>query len=141
MAIIVSTNGRIVVNGVDLSDHAKSIRVNDGQQTRSATAHGNTYEVFRAGLGTPSIEATFHNDHASGSVEATLRGLISVTSTGFTVAARKINSATTTVNPDYQMVAVIDGDLNVLSEDVGEIGEIAVRFVPYSTFTISTSAS
>ena len=143
MAIMTTYNGRIIVNAVDLSDHAKVIRVNRGQESRDATAHGNTARNFRAGLGTHSIEATFFNDHASASVESTLRGLISITSTGFVLSARPLNSATTTVNPDYQMAAaIIDGDLSVLDSNIGELAEITVRFVPYSGgIVVSTSAS
>lgn len=143
MAIVTSYNGRLIVNAVDLSDHAKVIRVNDGQETRDATAHGNTARNFRAGLGTHSIEATLFNDRAASSVESTLRGLISITSTGFAVSARALNSATTTVNPDYQFAAaIIDGDLMVVDGSVGELEEITVRFVPYSGgLVVSTSAS
>lgn len=143
MAIVTSYNGRILVNAVDLSDHAKVIRVQRGQESRDATAHGNTARNFRAGLGTHSIEATFYNDRASSSVESTLRGLISITSTGFAVSARALNSATTTVNPDYQLAAaIIDGDLMVMDGSVGELEEITVRFVPYSGgIVVSTSAS
>ena len=142
MAIVVSYNGSILVNGTDLSDHATSIRVNDGQETREATTMGNTARVFRAGIQTPSIEATFRNDHAASSVESTLRGLISITSTGFTVIAKKNNSGTTTVNPSYTLTAILDGDLMVLNDEHGEIAEISARFVPYSgSLTVSTTAT
>ncbi len=143
MAIVTSYNGRIVVNAIDLSDHAKVIRVNDGHETRDATAHGNTAHNFRPGLGNHSIEATFFNDKSTASVETTLRTLTSITSTGFTVSARSLNSATTAVNPDYQFAAaIIDGDLMVMDDSVGEIPELTVRFVPYSgALVISTTAS
>ena len=143
MAIMVTASGRILVNAVDLSDHAKTIRVLDGRETREATAHGNTARNFRSGLGTHAIEATFYNDDASSSVNATLRALATINSTGFAVSARRLNSATTSVNPDYQLAAaVIDGDLNVMDDPVGEIPELTVRFVPYSgALVISTSAS
>ena len=141
MAIIVSSNARLVVAGVDMSDHTVKVTVNDGQETREVSAMGNTIRVFRAGLGTPSITAELYNDTAASSIETTLRALISIASTGFTLSARKVNTATTVVNPDYQMVAVIDGDLNVLDESHGEVGKLTVKFVPYSSFTVSTSAS
>lgn len=104
---------------------------------------GATARVFRAGLATPSITLNFRNDHASGSVEATLRPLItSGTSGAITIIVKKVNSATTTVNPSYTMTGIIDGDLTVLNETVGEIGEIGVKFVPYSgSLTVSTTAT
>lgn len=141
MAIVVAYNAQIMVNGVDLSNHCKSVVIDDGQETKEATAMGNTIRVFRAGLGVPSITAEFHNDRASGSVEATLRGVVSITSTGFTVFVRPLNSATTAVNPSYTMESVLDGGLTVVNDSVGEIPSISATFKPYSTFTVSTTAT
>lgn len=149
MSVFVSTNALISINGTDLSDHAKTVRLNSGQQTRSATAHGNTFEVFRAGLTTYSVDATFYNDHASGSVESILRGLIGITasSSGFAVVVQKVTGSTgnptSTSNPKYTFSQmIIDGDLNVLDESVGEIAEIPVRFIPFGgTLSIQTTSS
>ena len=70
MAIIVSRNAYVLVGAVDLSDHCTRAAVNDGQETRDATAHGDTARKFRPGLGTPSADLAFLNDATSGSVEA-----------------------------------------------------------------------
>ena len=141
MSVIVSTNARLIVAGIDFSDHVKKVTVNSGQETRDVSAMGNTQRIFRAGIGTASITAELYNDTAASSIEPTLRALISVTSTGFSVSARKVNSATTTVNPDYRMEAVIDGEINLLDESHGEVGMVSVTFKPYSAFSVSTSAS
>lgn len=149
MAILVSTNGYILVNAVNLSDHCTSLSMNDGQETRDCSTFttGTPMRVFRAGLTTASVSATFKNDHASGSVESTLRGLVSSSSTGFPLVVQKIAGSatvpTSTNNPKYTFSAVvIDGDLNVLNDSVGEIAEISARFVPYTgSLTVSTSAT
>lgn len=141
MAIIVSSNAAISVNGVDLSDHCTKVTVNDGQESREVSAMGNTIRVFRAGLGTPSITAEFRNDTAASSVETTLRGLISITSSGFVVTARKVNTTVAATNPLYIMTAIIDGDLNVLDASHGEVDALSVKFVPYSSFTVQTTAT
>ena len=142
MAIIVSTNAYITVGGTNLSDHATSITVNDGQETRDASVMGTAYRLFRAGLGTPSISVTFKNDHAASSVENTLRSLITTSTSGVvTIEARKLNSNSSSTNPTYSMVGILDGDLNVLNDSIGEIAEISARFVPYSSFTVSTTAT
>lgn len=138
--------GYITVNGVDLSNHAKNIVLNDGQETRDVTAHGNSVRNFRAGLGTVSIDAEFFNDHGVASVEVTLRPLVATSSTGFPVVVQKI-AATATVptsatNPKYTLTSILEGDLNVLSEDIGETGMLGAKFLPYSgTLTVSTSAT
>jgi hypothetical protein len=141
MAVIVSYNALIFVNGVDLSDHCVGLVVNDGQESRDVTAMGDTSRRFRAGLGTSSIDATFWSDVATSSVNQTLTGLIGLSSTGFPVYARKDNSARSANNPEYNMTAIIDGDVNALDEKPGEVSQIKVKFMPYDSFNIYTSSS
>jgi hypothetical protein len=141
MAIIVSTNGYCLINSVDLSSWAKSIKVDWGEETRDVSSMGDTQRLYRAGVQTVSAEVTFFNDHAASAPEVTLRGLISTTSTGFPVKFRKLATGTTTVNPMYQGEAILDGSLETLSDEHGEVAEITARFLPYSAWTISTSAS
>jgi hypothetical protein len=141
MAIVVSYNAYISVNNVDLSDHCVGVVVNDGQESRDVTAMGDTSRRFRAGLGTSSVEATFWGDTASGSVTQTLTGLIGLTSTGFAVLVRKDNSARNANNPEYSLTAIIDGDVNALDEKPGEVSQLKVKFMPYSSFNIYTSSS
>lgn len=73
MSIQVSWDGFITVSGTDLSDHCVQLTLNDGEESRDVTAFGDTSRRFRAGMGTASIEATFLNDHSSGSIENVLR--------------------------------------------------------------------
>lgn len=141
MAVIVSYNAWIEVNGTDLSDHCVGLVVNDGQESRDVTAMGDTSRRFRAGLGTSSVEATFWSDVATSSVNQTLSALIALSSTGFDVKCRKDNSARNTNNPEYYLTAIIDGDVNMLDERPGEVSQIRVRFVPYDTFQVITTTS
>lgn len=148
MSIFVATNGKIVINGVDLSDHCKSFKFNDGVETREATAINNNMRTFRNGLFNVSLEATFHNDPAVSSIEPTLRGLnVGATSTGFPVLCQKVAGSsagipTSSSNPSYTFTGIIDGDLGLLGIDVGELDEITVRFLPYTgTLTVTTSSS
>lgn len=147
MAIVVSYNGLIKVNGVDLSNHCKMFKFNDGQDTREVTAHGATQHVFRAGLARTSVEAEFYLDHASGSVEQTLRGLVGISSTGFDVVLQKFaasssGTATSTGNPIYTITCIVDGDMTVLNETVGEVGTMSVKFAPYTgSFSMQTTSS
>lgn len=146
MAVEVSYLGSIFVNSVELSDHAKNVSLTISQETRDVTAHGSSARFFRAGLSTYTVEATFFLDHASGSVESTLRPLVTIASTGFPlIVQKKTGSATNPTsinNPKYTLTAIIDGDVNLLSEEIGEVGNITVKFVPYvGTLTVSTSAT
>lgn len=146
MAQEVAYLGFISVNGTDLSSRARRITLNNGGETQDATAHGDSNRKFRPGLGTISVEAEFYNDNASGSVESTLRALRTITSTGYNVVTqRKAGSATTptsTNNPKYTIVAIIDGDLNSMDDTIGELPMVTVRFQSYDgTLTVSTSAT
>jgi hypothetical protein len=141
MAIVVSYNALVEVNSVDLSNHCLQVVVNDGQETRDVTAMGDTSRRYRAGMGTASIDCTFWSDVANGSVSQTLQSLITMTSTGFLVRVRKDNSAMGANNPEYQMIAVVDGDINLVDEKPGEVSQLKARFLPYSTFTVYTTSS
>ena len=141
MAIVVSYNALVEVNSVDLSNHCLSVIVNDGQETRDVTAMGDTSRRYRAGMGTASIDCTFWSDVETGSVSQTLQNLITMTSTGFLVRVRKDNSARGASNPEYQLIAVVDGDINLVDEKPGEVSQLKARFLPYSTFTVYTSSS
>jgi hypothetical protein len=115
-------------------------RLNLGQESREVSAHGNAARVFRAGLQTPSLEATFRNDTAAGSVEVTLRPLSTITSTGFTIVARKDAGASSATNLNYTGTYILDGDLNVLDEDHGEVAEITAKFLLYSGTVVASSS-
>ena len=58
---------------------------------------------------------------------------------GFDVVVRKHDTATSTDNPQYTLNALIDGDVNSLDEKPGEVAQIKVKFLKFSTFTIATS--
>jgi hypothetical protein len=146
MAIQVSYNGQVFINGTDLSDHCKVFRVNDGQETREVSCHGNTVRVFRAGIGTPSMEMTFRNDLATSSVEQTVRALIGVSTSAFWVTARKVSGTISATNPLYQQYSILDGDFMALDEEHGEVAEVTVKFLPAPTstgasFVVQTTSS
>jgi hypothetical protein len=146
MAKIVSYNGKVQLGTVaatsgDVSDHCKMFKVNQGQESKEVTCHGNTQRVFRAGLSNVSVDLTFVADHASGQINDILRSQISTTSTGFTAAFRQVNTVVSTTNQMWTGEWVIDGDVPQLNESVGEVPEITVRLVPYDTITVQTSAT
>ena len=137
----------ISVNGVDLSNHARRIALNVGQETQDASAFGSARRQFRPGAGAaPRVEAEFFNDHASGSVESTLRALIGSTSTGFAVVVQpkggSATNPTSTNNPKYTVTVIYDGDLMAMDHTYGELPKISARFVSYDgALTVQTTAS
>lgn len=146
MAKEVSHLGFLSVNGIDLSDHAKNIKLNVGQESVDVSAHGQTKRSFRAGIGMLEVSADMFGDLAAGSVESTLRALITPTSTGFAVIVQKragsATNATSTNNPKFTLTCIYDGDLNSLDETFGEASSVTATFKSYDgTLTISTTAT
>src|SRR6266498_1738516 len=119
-------NAKVIVNGVDLSDHCTSVTVETTRDEVDVTAMGASQKVVTPGLGDATISATFLQDYAAGSVDATLQGL-STTSTPFTVEVRPVNAARSTTNPAYTLSALMYG-YPPIGGSVGDALTIDVSF-------------
>jgi hypothetical protein len=104
---------------------------------RSIASGGTTTGLFLAAL---ASAATSYLDIAS---SASLVGNDPLNSlwqaTGFDVVARKHDTAASTNNPEWTLVALIDGDLNTLDEKPGEVSQMKVMFKPFGTFSMTTT--
>jgi hypothetical protein len=70
------TAGKVLVNGVDLTDHITSVTLEDTAEEIETTNLGTEgYRTYIQGLKTANVTATFQNDHATGSVADTLQPL------------------------------------------------------------------
>jgi hypothetical protein len=140
MAIVTSYNFSIIVNGTTLSDHCTNLKINLPQAANEAQAAGAVHKQYRAGMGDPSIEATFRADDSTSSVNYTLRSLITPASTGVTISARRVNTTASSANPDYSFVGIVSGDLMAVDDAWGEVPQISVKFVPQGAITIASSS-
>lgn len=78
MAKEVLRNVKITVGGVDLSDHASSVTLEDTADEVDFTAFGPSgYREFGQGLKDSTVSVTFFNDHAAASVADTLQSYYS----------------------------------------------------------------
>lgn len=73
---------RITVAGVDLSDHCTSITLSDETEEQDVTGMQQTYREMADSLKTATVETTFIQDYASGSVDATIGGIYYGTTNG-----------------------------------------------------------
>ena len=105
------------LNGVDLSDDVESVTLNRGSELLDETAMGDDTRINKGGLFTWSLEANFHQDFVSAQVDATLNPLIGTT-TCFEL--RPLNSCTTTINPSFTGIGVVDS-YNPLGGSVGSL--------------------
>jgi hypothetical protein len=99
MAKFVLKNASVVINSVDLSDHVKSVTVDYAIQENAQTTMGDTYENFIAGtLKIASLDFEFTQDYASGKVDATLNGLLGVSTV---VTVKPVATTVGPTNPRY----------------------------------------
>lgn len=128
MAIVMSNDCSLVVNGVNLSDHVREITLQMSAEDLDATAMGATSRAHAVGLRDDRIEVTFLQDYAAGKVDATLSGLVS-SSTPFTVVAKHTSAATSATNPSYTLSSLLF-DYTPIDATVGEISAPEVTFLP-----------
>src|SRR5678815_3967964 len=98
MAIFTMVDCTVLVNSVNLSDHARSVTVTDEKNSVDVTAFGATNTAVAKGLGDASIEIEFYQDFAAGKVHATLEPLIQ-SNTAVPVEVRATSAARSATNP------------------------------------------
>jgi len=76
MARIVLTDVGVVLGGVDLSDHIAAVTISQNFDEVQTTAFGDGGRTRVAGLEDSSLTLSFHQDFASGDVDATIAPLI-----------------------------------------------------------------
>jgi hypothetical protein len=125
MARIVLTNALVTVNAVDLSDYVASITLNSSIDVVETTAFSSTAARTRiGGLADNSISLEFHQDYASGEVEATIFPLIGTVTT---VTVKPINATTSASNPLYTVSALVS-EWTPLNGAVGELATASVTW-------------
>ena len=73
---------RVTINGTDLSDHCTSVTVSDDTEEQDVTGFGESYREMADSLKNASVETTFIQDYATGSVDATIYSIYSGTAAG-----------------------------------------------------------
>lgn len=126
MAISVLTDAKVIVNGIDLSDHASKVTVEDNRDPVDITAFGATNKTVTKGLGDGKFTIDFFQDFAAGKVHATLSALIG-SSTGVAVEVRPTSSARSATNPAALMTALLF-NYNMLDGSVGDASTISAEF-------------
>jgi hypothetical protein len=120
------TNGKIIVAGIDLSDHCTAFSVETTRDAVDVTAFGASQKVMAVGLGDGTIAATFLQDYQAGSVDATLNPL-ATTATPFVVEVRPVNAARSVTNPAYVMTCLMFG-YPPIGGSVGDALTIDIEF-------------
>jgi hypothetical protein len=127
MAIFTLTDAYVSINGVNLSDHAKSVTVEDNRDQVDITAFGATSKAYTKGLGDAKVTVEFFQDFASGKVHQTLQPLLGST-TPITVEIRPTSAARSTTNPAMLMSALMF-NYNGIAGSVGDASSFTAEFV------------
>lgn len=126
MAKIVLRDCSIVVDGVNLSDHAETVTIMSEKDLVETTSFGATAKSNLLGLGDATIEIDFHQDFAAASVDATLWPIHQAGST-VPVVVKPTSAAVSATNPSYTMQSVLP-NFSPLAGKVGELSKTSVTF-------------
>lgn len=127
MALLALTNQYFVFNAVDLSDHTASVVLTANADQLDSTAMGDSWREHLGGLKVGSVAATFHDDFAAGSVDATIWAAF-LAGTAVATAVRPVNTTIAATNPEYQQ--------NVLPNQWqmgGAVGTLAGKTLTFPT--------
>lgn len=126
MAKFVLVNASITVNGVDLSDHCRSVEINQSAADVEATCMGATGVGRLQGLRDESFVVTWAQDFASSKVDATLNALYSA-GTAHTVVVKATSAAVSATNPKWTATCLLL-DYNPIAGKTGDLAEAPTTF-------------
>lgn len=134
MAKLVLTNPSITVNSVDLTGFIDEVSIDMSFDEVETTAFGNSVRQRVAGLGDHSVSLSFHQDYAASSVEATIYPLLGTTTN---VIVKAVNTTTSTTNPSYTCVALVN-EWSPVNGGAGDLAAVDVSW-PCNSVTKATS--
>jgi len=129
----------VTVGGVDLTDHVKSITINQAYDKVDITPMGVISKQYSPGLRDDSIDIEFFQDWAASSVDQTLYPLLG-NNTGTTLIIQTSGTTVSTTQPKYTMVSCI----YTYTPFDGEVGAALmnkVSFSPAAGATITRATS
>ena len=125
MAIIAFKDVSIVINSVNLSDHANSATLNYEIEAQDATVMGGN-RVSVGGIQNNTLEVTLYQDFAASNVEATIFPLVGTTTT---IVLKPTSSATSATNPSYTLTgAYLATHTPIAAGDVGSTSPVTLSF-------------
>lgn len=121
-------NAQVIVNAVDLSDHAYSVLVNGQAADEDTTAMGAAGKSRLPGLKDETFEIEWRQDFAAGKVDATLQPIYA-NGTAVTVEVRPTIAARSTTNPAYVGSSCYLLDYDPISGQVSKTMNTKSKFV------------
>lgn len=126
MARIVLTDAKIVIGGVNLSDHITQVTLSTSEDVIDTSAFAVGAARTRvAGLADSSVTLEFQQDFAAANVEATIYPLLGTLTT--VVVTPTSATGGTATNPSYTFSALV-AEWQPLSGAVGELATVSVTW-------------
>jgi hypothetical protein len=126
MARIVLTDVGVIINNIDLSDHVASVTINQNFDAVETTAFGDNGRTRVGGLEDSSISLDFHQDFASGDVDATIAPLVGGTAS-FNIGPFGTAVAASGTAPRYTGTCLIT-EWTPLNGTVGDLSTASVTW-------------
>lgn len=127
MPTLIYTDALVSINGIDLSDHVRSVQLNYEAEILDDTAMGTSgTRSNRPGLKNWTLTVEFYQDFAAASVDATLFALIGATA--FPIIVRPVKATVVgPTNPNFTGDAVLESYPPITGE-IGVIGMASATF-------------
>jgi hypothetical protein len=131
-------NGTVIIDGVDLSAHVKSIEVKREKDKIDATGlNGNGAKEWVPGLSDEELVLTMMNDFDPGELDDTLNPLYENESE-FSIVARPFAGAASASNPEYACATARLFTYSPISGQVGALSESQVTISANGGFERTT---
>lgn len=131
----VLTDASITIGGTDLSDHVQSITLNYEAEAKDDTAMGDDTRSNAGGLKNWNADVTFHQNYASGEVDATLFPIVGSTTQLVIKPSSGVVAAT---NPSFTGTALLQSYAPI-GGSVGDQHMTQAKFAPAGTLARATS--
>jgi len=141
MAVFLSNNVGVKVNGVDLSDHVTSVTINRSFDELEVTAMGDSGHKFVKGLEASSITLDFLNDTATTPTNSVLATLQSTWGTNVPIVLLQTKgTAVSATNPLYTATCLINNTTDI-NGAVGDLSTQSITFNVSGTIAVATTGS
>ena len=136
MTKLVLTDAFLSIGGNDLSAHVQSVSLNYEAEEQDSTTMGVDTREALGGLKNWSMDVTFAQDFASGTVDA---AMFSIVGTQVAVILRAVNTGgVSTTNPNYTGTGLISS-YNPIGNSIGDFAVAPVTIKAAGTLTRATS--
>ena len=129
---------KVTYNAVDLTDHIRSVTINQTFDDIDVTAMGAVAHAHVPGLRDDSVDIEFYQDFAASEVDATINGLLGSTS-GATLLIQTSGTTVTATAPKYTVLAApfnyspIDGQVGTASMTKVTFKPVAGQYIARGT--------